>query len=1067
MNRKCRFYIALLVVMFTCWTVSAFETNQLQSILEETTIKGGLIVHIGCGSGDLTVALRQGNGCLVQGLDTEEDNVIKIRQYIRSHDLYGTVTADCFDGEHLPYTDNLVNLLVVSKPYDLKQAEIMRVLAPNGVAIVKQDDSWEQRVKPWPEEIDEWTHYLHGPNNNAVANDSVVGPPRYMQWLSDPLWTRNHHKLNSISALVTAQGKIFYIADESPAANIRLPGKWSLTARDAFNGVELWKRNMESWTWHGVRFRSGPPQVTRLLVVSDDRLFVPLGLNAPVSVLDAVSGQTLHTFDDTVGAEEMILADEILLVLQGEPVAEHAINHPAFKDKYQWPNRKSILAIDTETGKTLWEWSDPEANPMPETLASDGNNAYIQIGESVTCLDLKSGENKWTVREEQKNKKRSKLTYGLHTLVVVNDVVLCNLSRKLTALSAETGEMLWECQAGGGFHSPLDIFVINGLVWQGLHVSDSVAPPPVQDFSEGRDLYTGEVKRSNNIMVDLQTSGHHHRCYREKATVRFILAGKRGIEMMDLEDDEHSRNNWVRGTCQYGILPANGLIYTPPHSCGCYMESKLRGFWSLSAEKEERQRVLDERRLEKGPAYGQQIERTPNNKESWPQFRNDSLRSSIAKTALRKDLNHAWKTDIGGRLTQPVIASGIGLVAARDENTLYALDEKNGEVRWTYTVGGRIDSPPAIYHSRVLFGAADGRVYCLRLSDGELIWRFLAAPLDQRTVAFDQVESLWPVHGSVLILDGIAYCSAGRSTWLDGGIVLYGLKPESGEIVYKTHFESQHPDIEEGKKEAKPDHETRIDQNTTDYKTFLASDRSDAFSMAGGAVSDVLVSDGQDVFLHHVRFDKELTMKDRMKPHLFSTSSLLDNSENHRTHWVLGTGDFSRIPVAYSWIVNRPGTREPTIAVPSGLMMVFDNSSVWGVRRKGDAIGEYFLFEKKNEPFSERDQSLPDFRKISREKANEYVWKIDLSFHPRAMIKSKGNLFVGGMPLKLSAEDPFASYEGKKGGIVGVISSEDGNVLAEYDLSSPVIWDGMAAANGKLFVVTSDGSIFCFAASEQ
>ena len=32
-------------------------------------------------------------------------------------------------------------------------------------------------------EIDEWTHYLHGPDNNAVADDTRVGPPRYMQWV--------------------------------------------------------------------------------------------------------------------------------------------------------------------------------------------------------------------------------------------------------------------------------------------------------------------------------------------------------------------------------------------------------------------------------------------------------------------------------------------------------------------------------------------------------------------------------------------------------------------------------------------------------------------------------------------------------------------------------------------------------------------------------------------------------------------------------------------------------------------------------------------------------------------
>ena len=66
---------------------------------------------------------------------------------------------------------------------------------------------------------------------------------------------------------------------------------------------------------------------------------------------------------------------------------------------------------------------------------------------------------------------------------------------------------------------------------------------------------------------------------------------------------------------------------------------------------------------------------------------------------------------------------------------------------------------------------------------------------DVKTVALNQVESLWPVHGSVLILDGVAYCSAGRSTWLDGGIWLWGLDSATGKIALRSvrniHYDLQ------------------------------------------------------------------------------------------------------------------------------------------------------------------------------------------------------------------------------------------------------------------------------------
>ena len=81
-------------------------------------------------------------------------------------------------------------------------------------------------------------------------------------------------------------------------------------------------------------------------------------------------------------------------------------------------------------------------------------------------------------------------------------------------------------------------------------------------------------------------------------------------------------------------------------------------------------------------------------------------------------------------------------------------DAATGETAWTFSADGRIDSPPTYYRGRLLFGSRDGWVYCLRAADGALIWRFRAAPVDRRLVAFEQVESAWPVHGSVLVDNG-------------------------------------------------------------------------------------------------------------------------------------------------------------------------------------------------------------------------------------------------------------------------------------------------------------------------
>ena len=45
---------------------------------------------------------------------------------------------------------------------------------------------WTKTQKPWPKEIDEWTHYLHGPDRNPVARDTVLGRSRRLQWQESP-----------------------------------------------------------------------------------------------------------------------------------------------------------------------------------------------------------------------------------------------------------------------------------------------------------------------------------------------------------------------------------------------------------------------------------------------------------------------------------------------------------------------------------------------------------------------------------------------------------------------------------------------------------------------------------------------------------------------------------------------------------------------------------------------------------------------------------------------------------------------------------------------------------------
>ena len=191
--------------------------------MDETGVKGGLIIHIGCGQGRLTSALRANDSYIVHGLDRNLENVAAARKHIQELGQYGNIFVELWSGDRLPYIDNSVNLVVSENLGDVSDAEVMRVLCPNGVAYTKKDGKWTKMVKSWPQEIDEWTHYLHDPSNNAVAHDSVIEPPSRYQWVAGPRYSRQHDHMSSVSAVVSANGRLFYIFDEATRASILTP----------------------------------------------------------------------------------------------------------------------------------------------------------------------------------------------------------------------------------------------------------------------------------------------------------------------------------------------------------------------------------------------------------------------------------------------------------------------------------------------------------------------------------------------------------------------------------------------------------------------------------------------------------------------------------------------------------------------------------------------------------------------------------------------------------------------------------------------------------------------------
>ena len=1065
-----------------------------KEVLDASGVRGGLVVHLGCGDGALTAALGNGDGYLVHGLDADTKSVAAAREHVHSRGLYGKVSIGRLTGKRLPYADGLVNLVVADAGCSVPVGEIARVLAPGGAAVLpkamkpaaaglRPSDPPASGLggdlavfrKPVPPELAAWTHYLHSAGNNPVAGDGVVGPPARMQWVSAPRYARSHEVDSTMPALVSDGGRVFYIVDEgiTGITDPRLPERWAIIARDAFNGVRLWRRELPDWGWpqwkpewgaqdwtstRGQRTRS-PVTVPRRLVAGGVHVYVTLGFNAPLSALDAATGETVRTYKGTERTEEVLHADGVLVLAvreaakAGQSTPKDAAKKGGKKGKGKGGKatlaNSAIVAVDAATGRRLWR--TPPGRVLPMTLAVHAERVFYHAGDALVALNLKNGKEQW--RTPNKTARSSAWGSG-HTMLAAAGVVLICVPGKTEAFSAETGERLWGDKGGrSGCSNPPDLFVADGLVWNSYQ-------------GNGRDPKSGEVRRKVEIPKCLITPGHHIRCYRGKATDRYVMSTKRGVEFMDIAGDDHMKCDWLRASCKYGFMPANGLLYMTPHQCFCYAGAKLCGLNALAPKSPRAEAPVGGARLEKGAAYGgiSNVRSQISNAADWPTFRHDARRLGSVASRVPAEVGKLWGTRLAGRLTQPVVAGGRLYVASTDMHTVHALDASGGKPLWQFTAGGRVNSPPTVHGGLVLFGSADGWVYCLRGSDGALAWRFRAAPVERRVVSFGQLESAWPVAGSVLVLDGVAYAAAGRSSYLDGGIYVYGLDPATGKVLHEGRVEGPYPDV---------------------HKTVGAP-----FDMPG-AFADVLVTDGEHLFIQQVVLDKTLkeiettrltNMGDRkFGRHVFTTAGFLNDACWNRTFWMYG----ERFPGFY--IANQ--------APKAGQLLVVDETTTYAIKyftRRNrhspmyfPASDGYLLFADDNDNeallYDGKEPKpvkwLPTVNKaigwglttpaVNKDKGTGFTrskpakWQTWVPVRVQAMVKTPDALFIAGAPDVLDKADPYAAFEGRKGGLLWAVSPADGKKLSETKLDAPPAWDGLIAARSRLYMTTRDGRVIC------
>ena len=476
LSRKRHRLVAVALILSCCAgaPAGAAVKDLAKHIVRSSGIDVGLCVHLGCKDGKLISELAKQGKFLAHGLAANGEDVKPARSYIASQDLNGRVSVEHSSLSRLPYVDNLVNLIVVDDlPGALKNGlsleEMMRVLCPNGVAylggmpkqnglkaeltkagikgfeIVENNGIWAKVRKERPKEMDEWTHWLHGPEGNNHSSDSLAGPSARLQWIDGPVWMKG----GNITELF-ANGRGFNLLR---GGTRKLP-ETLLIARDAYNGLVLWKRNTATNDPH-------------LLVAIGERVFTVMKQGGSLVALDAATGEVVKAYD--VGASPLVVfcIDGHLMI----------------------GTEKALFSINVETAKIRWKKTAPgnaafvlkPSGPLPVVLykppymVSSNGRLFVFLKDApkppytLMGYDLVTGEEKW--REKHPGEL---LAYYKEVLILYEALSTTKPSRKgnteegiYHVVSAKDGKKLWDHHnKREGYHGVWDDpCYAGGLFW--------------------------------------------------------------------------------------------------------------------------------------------------------------------------------------------------------------------------------------------------------------------------------------------------------------------------------------------------------------------------------------------------------------------------------------------------------------------------------------------------------------------------------------------------------------------------------------------------------------------------
>lgn len=568
-----------------------------REILEASGIARGYCLVLDAGEGRLAYELARQSELRVIGVERDATRIAAARRFLVDTGLYGVrVVMHQVNGEKLPYTSYLANLVVASAAESWDAAELYRVLRPyGGRAFVKRVENTDEA---WPDGLDakvvvrrtgewtviergavpgagQWTQLYADASHTAYSGDQLRGPVT-VQWFGAPgprdMVDRHHRPMSSLFL----EGRLFITGDNR------------IMTVDGYNGIPLWELDVPDSRRIGVMKSSGQQLLAgdHLYIVREDECWaVNMATGAKDHVIKAPHPNNSPRHWGYLNHVDNLLIGSVQAPGANFEQMSRTMVHMLEGDHRPVIMSESLFAVERDTGNPQWRYTGGRILNAMITVAEgrvyfvashnekvmDNTSGRIRIAEfmeggvSLIALDVYTGDVVW-VREITLPFEHIAYLCGRDGILIASGSYNEDgrLYYDLTAFDMSDGADRWLTKLPGMNIRGTDFTYLDathGEQWQHpVLAEDTIYLRPFAFCLETGEQQDYIVYRGGHGCGGLTGSayylfgrGHVPRMY------PMDESGSEGIPLTEVS----------RPGCFLNIIPAGGIIMAPESSSGC------------------------------------------------------------------------------------------------------------------------------------------------------------------------------------------------------------------------------------------------------------------------------------------------------------------------------------------------------------------------------------------------------------------------------------------------------------------------------------------------------------------